>query len=238
MTPKVGLIRLISVDEAYKYITARDFPAEAILGTTLDIRSLGRSGFAIKTQVGTVLIDPSDEYLSTPQEDPNTIVAYSRTNHKPRVSPPGIRKLIEGPGEYEIGGVSIRGIATVADDTSNSKGINTCYSIDADGVVLCSTGAIAQQPDALAGQAIGKPHILLIDPDASPMSADELSSLVRSVEANVIIPSGYDEGSSSPGSAMAELFTELGTKNPSATTRASYSKANMPENRTVVLLTR
>ena len=90
----------------------------------MEIRSLGRSGFEVKSAVGTVLVDPPEEALSGPFTDPNTIVAFSKRANR-RTAPNGVSKLIEGPGEFEIGSVSIRGVATPADDPAVSHEINT-----------------------------------------------------------------------------------------------------------------
>lgn len=202
----------------------------------MEIRSLGRSGFEIKSAVGTVLVDPPEEALSGPFTDPNTIVAFSkRTNH--RAAPNGVSKLIEGPGEFEIGSVSIRGVATPADDPAVSHEINTAYLIDADGVLVCSTGGLGSAPDTAAMQLLGKVNVLLIDPEQSPMSADELAATMRSFEPDVVVPSGYDSSAGKPGSLLGSLLSELGAKDLEPQSRVTLSRSSLPESRTTVLLT-
>lgn len=202
----------------------------------MEIRSLGRSGFEVKSAVGTVLVDPPSEALAGPFPDPNTIVAFSKRNEIPRVSPNGVAKMIEGPGEYEIGSLSIRGVATPANDPAVSHEINTTYVIDADTILVCTTGGLGSSPDATSMQQIGNVNVLLMDPEQSPMSADELASVVRNFEPDVVVPSGYDTSAGKPGSLLAELFAELGTKNLEPQSRISYSKASLPQSRTTVLL--
>ncbi len=202
----------------------------------MEIRSLGKSGFEVKGAVGTVLVDPPDVAAKGPFPDSNTIIAYSKRQHG-RTAPQGAAKLIEGPGEYEIGSVSIRGIATPADDPSASHEINTAYLIDADGILVCSTGGLGSTPDAVAMQQIGKVNVLLLDPEQSPMSADELAATMRSFEPDVIVPAGYDEAGAKPGKLQEELLSELGVKDLEPQSRVSYSRSSLPESRTTVLLT-
>lgn len=203
----------------------------------MEIRSLGRSGFEVKSTVGTVLIDPPDEAMSGPFPDPNTIMAFSKRSDVIRVTPPGVSKVIEGPGEYEIGGLSVRGVATPADNPEVSHEINTTYVIDADGVLVCSTGALGSAPDTVAVQQVGKVNVLLLDPEASPMSGDELAATMRTFEPSVVVPSGYDASTGKPGALQAELLKELGVKQIDPQNRLTVSKTTLPEERTTMVLT-
>lgn len=202
----------------------------------MEIRSLGRSGFEVKSAAGTVLIDPPSGALLGPFSDPNTIIAFSRRANLRRTIPRGVTKLIEGPGEYEIGNVSIRGVATPADDPSVSHEINTAYVIDADGVLVCSTGGLGSSPDTASMQQLGKVNVLLLDPEQSPMSGDDLAATVRNFEPDVVVPSGYDSSSGKPGPLLSSLLAELGVKNLEPQARVTLSKSSLPESRTTILL--
>ncbi len=201
----------------------------------MEIRSLGRSGFEVKSAVGTVLVDPPQEALAGPFTDPNTIVAFSKRETRRQV-PNGVAKMIEGPGEYEIGSISIRGVATPADDPATSHEINTAYLIDADGVSVCSTGHLGNPPDTVAMQQIGKVNVLLLDPEQSPMSADELAATMRNFEPDIVVPSGYDGAAAKPGKLLSELLSELGVKDLDPQAKVTLSRSSLPDSRTTVLL--
>lgn len=202
----------------------------------MEIRSLGRSGFEVKSAVGTVLVDPPAEALSGPFPDPNTIVAFSKRAEGIRETPSGVTKVLEGPGEYEIGGLSIRGVATPADEPSVSHEINTAYVIDADGVMVCSTGALGYAPDTVAVQQVGKVNVLLLDPEQSPLSGDELAATVRNFDPQLVVPSGFDSETGKPGRLLAELLNELGVKQVEPQNRMAVSRSSLPEERTTVVL--
>ena len=203
----------------------------------MEIRSLGRSGFEVKSAVGTVLVDPPPEALGGPFPDPNTILVFSKRAGGVREAPAGVAKVLEGPGEYEIGGVSIRGVATPADDPSVSHDINTAYVIDADGVMVCSAGALGSAPDTGAMQQVGKVNVLLLDPEQSPLSGDELAATVRYFDPELVVPSGFDTASGKPGRLQAELLSELGVKQVEPQPRMTVSRTSLPEQRTTVVLT-
>ncbi len=203
----------------------------------MEIRSLGRSGFVVKSGVGTVLIDPPAEALAGPLSDPNTIAAFSKRTSNNRVAPKGVAKVIEGPGEYEIGSVSIRGVATPSDDPTVSHDINTAYVIDADGVLVCSTGGLGSTPDTTSMQQLGKVNVLLLDPEQSPMSADELAAIMRSFEPDIVVPSGFDSAAGKPGTLLSSLLSELGVKELDPQPRMTVSRSSLPDSRTTVLLT-
>ncbi len=202
----------------------------------MEIRSIGRSGFEVKSAVGTVLVDPPENIASGRLSDPNTVVAYSKRQAN-RSVPSGAVKMIEGPGEYEIGSISIRGVATPADDPSVSREINTAYVIDADGVLVCSTGGLGSSIDTTAMQQLGKVNVLLLDPEQSPLSADELAATMRNFEPDVVVPSGYDTAADKPGNLLAGLLSELGVKDLEAQAKVSFTRASLPDSRTTVLLT-
>ena len=202
----------------------------------MDIRPLGRSGFEVKSSAGTVLIDPSPEQLTGPFPDSNTIVVFSLGRGRVSDSPAGVAQIIDGPGEYEVGGVSIRGVGTPADDPAVSRKINTVYVIDGDGVTVCSLGALGNPPDNIATQQIGKVNVLLLDPETTTMSADDVAGVARSLEPDVIAPAGYDADAGQPGAAMKALLNELGVKSTEAQPRLTVSRTTLPDQRTTVVL--
>lgn len=96
----------------------------------MEIRWLGNSTFEVKSSVGVVVVDHQGDIPPTSElEDENTVFVYSqgeRSSH-----PASDIQVLAGPGEYEIGGLSVRGVATPADDPAISHDINTVYVVDA-----------------------------------------------------------------------------------------------------------
>ena len=86
----------------------------------MEIRWLGNFTFEVRSSVGVVIVDYEGKLPSpTKVKDANTVFVYSGENDENHVS--NDFQVLTGPGEYEIGGLSIRGVATPADDPAISK---------------------------------------------------------------------------------------------------------------------
>lgn len=201
----------------------------------MEIRWLGNSTFEVKSSVGMVVVDHQGELPGAADlEDENTVFVYSqgeRASH-----PSGDNHVLSGPGEYEIGGLSVRGIATPADDPAVSKDINTVYVVDADGLQVASLGNPGHQPSAQSVQQISKVDILILNTESQGLEPDEMSAVIRNLEPKMIVPSGYDSESGKPSASMQRLLTELGVKEFEATSKLTVSKSGLPDERAVVVL--
>lgn len=99
---------------------------------------------------------------------------------------------IEGPGEYEIGGMFVRGFA--------SKGpgemINTIYTITIDGIKICNLGALASPDiDAEALEAIGTIDLLFLPVGEGCLSVKDASKLAANLEPKMVVPTCYSADS-------------------------------------------
>ena len=201
----------------------------------MEIRWLGNSTFEIRSSAGIVVVDHQGALPKTSElEDENTIFVFSQGDHVSH--PAGRHQVLTGPGEYEIGGLSVRGVATPADDPAISRETNTVYVVDADGMQVSSLGNPGFQPSAQSVQQISKVDVLLINTEAQGLELDELSTVIRNLEPKMIVPSGYDSDTGKPSPAMSRLLTELGVKEVEPTPRLSISRSGLPDERTVVVL--
>jgi L-ascorbate metabolism protein UlaG (beta-lactamase superfamily) len=72
-------------------------------------------------------------------------------------------KLLDGPGEYEIGGVFITGITTFADGKHGaSRGLNTIFTFDFAGLTVCHLGRLGHVPTQSQVEGLGAVNILLV----------------------------------------------------------------------------
>ena len=201
----------------------------------MEIRWLGNSTFEVKSSVGVVIVDhQGDIPPASKLEDENTVFVYSKGER--RSHPESDSQVLSGPGEYEIGGLAIRGVATPADDPAISHDINTVYVVDADGLQVATLGNPGYQPSAQSVQQISKVDILIINTESQGLESDEMSSVIRNLEPKMIVPSGYDAATGKPSAAMQRLLTELGVKEFEATSKLTVNKTGLPDERVVVVL--
>ncbi|MBI2005111.1 MBL fold metallo-hydrolase [Patescibacteria group bacterium] len=122
---------------------------------------------------------------------------------------------IQGPGEYEVKGVAVRGFASEtsydlsAGKAGGERGLNTVYSILFEGMNLVFLGALgnlALSKEAL--QELDDIDILFVPIGGSGMlDASEAYKLAVQLEPKAVVPMGYDlpSGRCEPGALKAFL---------------------------------
>ena len=201
----------------------------------MEIRWLGNSTFEVRSSVGVVVVDHQGEIPEASQlPDENTVFAFSQGDHTSHSDSDS--QVLTGPGEYEIGGISVRGVATPADDPAISRDINTVYVVDADGLQVATLGNPGHQPSAQSVQQISKVDILVVNTESQGLEPEEMSAVIRNLEPKMIVPSGYDSESGKPSAAMQKFLTELGVKEFDAASKLTVSKSSLPDERAVVVL--
>jgi len=105
----------------------------------------------------------------------------------------GVSRTLAGPGEYEIGGVFITGVATFRDRKHGAEaGQNIVYAVNVNGVVVCHLGEIGHTPTQTQVEALGSVNVLLIPVGLpgglTPAMASEIVSLI---EPDIVVPMNY-----------------------------------------------
>lgn len=99
--------------------------------------------------------------------------------------------VIDGPGEYEIGGTFVRGFESVGPDSK----INTIFTTTIDGIKLCHLGGLAQaELSEKVLEEIGGIDILFVPIGKEFLSAKAANKLATAMEAKMIIPVLDDNG--------------------------------------------
>ena len=163
----------------------------------MDITFLGHSCFRLRGEKATVVTDPYDSdmvglKLARLSADILTI-SHDHTDHNNADLVSGVKKVVSGPGEYEIQGVSIIGIATFHDDKKGKlRGKNTVYVIEIDGLRVAHLGDLGHKLDEPTLERIGTIDILMIpvggEYTIGPQQAVEIARVIEPV---VVIPMHY-----------------------------------------------
>lgn len=98
--------------------------------------------------------------------------------------------IINGPGEYEIGGVFVNGIHTNNKDKSiDSDEQNTLYVFDFDGINIIHFGGIDRVPNQSEIEELGNVHVALVPIGGnSTLNAVKAAELVNLISPNIVIP--------------------------------------------------
>ncbi len=102
--------------------------------------------------------------------------------------------VISGPGEYEVGGIFIKGFGTETTYDKEKK-INTVFSVMFEGINLCFLGSLASV-DALSREVkegLGEIDVLFAPVGgADTLSAADAYKLTLALEAKVVIPMDFE----------------------------------------------
>ncbi|EKD62462.1 MAG: Zn-dependent hydrolase of the beta-lactamase fold-like protein, partial [uncultured bacterium] len=164
----------------------------------MEITYLGHASFRIKGKTAVVVTDPFDPVMlgmKFPHVDADIVtVSHNHADHNMAnlVAAPvgGSKKVITGPGEYEIKGVSVLGFPTFHDDKNGElRGKNTVYVIYLDGYALCHLGDLGHTLSEETINQIGDVDILFVPVGGFfTLDVEKAIEVVHSIEPKVIIP--------------------------------------------------
>lgn len=163
----------------------------------MDITYLGHSSFKIKTKTATVVTDPFDPQMVgfkySGVEGDIVTVSHNHADHNAYAKVGGVKKILEGPGEYEISGVSIMGFPSFHDTKGGEeRGKNTIYVIEADGLRIAHLGDLGHVISDEIIDEMGSIDILMIPVGGfytiNPKEAVEVCS---KIDPYFIIPMHY-----------------------------------------------
>jgi len=154
----------------------------------------------------------------------------------------GLRSVVRtlaGPGEYEIGGLFVTGIATSRSRNGDAKtAVNVVYSMNCNGVVVCHLGEVGVAPTQTQIELMGDVNILLmpvgIPGGLTPALASEIVSLV---EPDIVVPMNYaTDGLLVPRESVVRFLKEMGIAHANPVSSLKITAGEMPEETQVVLL--
>ena len=209
---------------------------------SVDITWLGHSCFRIKGSQATVITDPFPPDLGYSLGKPSArivTVSHQHPAHSYVTGVSGVQRVVAGPGEYEIGGVLIIGIATFHDNERGSKrGKNTVYLIEVDGISVCHLGDLGHVLTADQVEEIDVVDVLLLPVGGySTLNAAMAAEVVRQLEPKAVVPMHYKTPVLSRELDPVEKFLrEMGAEGIKSQPKLSVTRSNLPISTQVFLL--
>jgi L-ascorbate metabolism protein UlaG (beta-lactamase superfamily) len=208
----------------------------------MDITWLGHSCFLIKGKEQIVVTDPCPPDLGYHIGEPEADIVTLSHFHAGHSYVQGIAdtpKRIKSPGEYEIGGTFITGIASFHDDKKGEvRGKNTIYTIEMDGIVLCHLGDLGHPLDSHLTDEIGDVGILLLPVgNVSTIPVDAAMEIVRRLEPAIVIPMHYKtEAFTGNLSPVDGFLDKMGARGLEPRPKLSITSSSLSGSTQVVLL--
>jgi L-ascorbate metabolism protein UlaG (beta-lactamase superfamily) len=187
----------------------------------------------------TVVTDPYNGNLGLPalklKADVVTI-SHDARGHNYVEAVSGYQHAFSGPGEYEVGGVFVTGIATPQEA---GRARNVLYLFDYNGLTIAHLGDMEKVPSPTQMEALEQVNVLLVPVGGgNSLNAAQAAELVSMLEPNIVVPMHYQIPNLALNLDGVERFLkEMGVTEPAQEATLKVTATNMPEETQVVLLT-
>ena len=208
----------------------------------MEIVWYGHSCFRLKTRGAIVVTDPcgKDVGYNIPRIRADIVtVSLNHPDYNNCALVQGDPKVINGPGEYEVKGAFITGIAT---NLKKSKGPerlkNTIYLFDFDGLTVCHLGNLDHVPSQAQIQVLSDIDVLLIPVGAvTTLNANQAAEMIGLLEPQIVIPMHYKtrvvKAKLEPVSKFLKL---IGLPEASPRESLEIDKSSLPSETQVIVL--
>jgi L-ascorbate metabolism protein UlaG (beta-lactamase superfamily) len=196
----------------------------------------------VERGLATVVTDPFDASvgLSPPKLRADVItISHDAPGHNHLGAVKGERRVIQGAGEYEIGGVFITGITMNVPVAGNGRP-NTLYVFEFEGLTVAHLGDLAFVPSQPQIEDLGVVDVALVPVGGgSALTPSQAAEVVSLIEPKIVVPMHYKTGKEILKLGPASRFlSEMGIGQLEPIGVLKVSKAGLSEETQVVLLER
>ena len=209
----------------------------------MEISWLGHSCLQVRGHGVTLITDPYDESLGLSMGRPSAdivTVSHSHPHHSHWEGVEGHPRVLQGPGEYEIGNFYISGMATAHNHHEGKRQINTVFAIHAEGLMLCHLGDLDRMLSPRQIEELGQTDILFVPAGGvCTISTSSVAELVNLVDPRIVIPLHYrTEEVRVDLQPLDPFLDDMGVTEPTHTSRFNVTTSNLPRDLQVVVLER
>lgn len=216
----------------------------------MEITYLGHSCFRLKGNLGTVITDPFDSFVgfSLPSASADIVtVSHDHQDHNHYQSINGTARrdrpfIVDHPGEYEVGGISVFGVKTDHDAHGGvERGSNIVFTVLIDDLKVCHLGDLGHALTQEQLTEIGQVDVLLL-PVGGVFTIDPSQALkiAQALEPSYLIPMHYktpkhDQKVFGEMASLEDFLQEYGSA-PAPEAKLVVNKDRLPEEMEMVVL--
>jgi len=215
----------------------------------MTITYLGHSCFKLKGKRGTVLLDPYSAKVGFALPTTSADIVTMSHDHYDHNYSAGVTGTVRRPqpflitqaGEYEVGGISVFGIATCHDNEAGSvRGSNVVFTVLIDEVRVCHLGDLGHMLTPQQVEEIGGVDVLLC-PVGGEFTIDAPTALkvIHQLEPAIVIPMHYHTAQHAADLAklqpLSSFTQEYGTE-PQPVSKLEVRPTQLPEETELVVL--
>jgi L-ascorbate metabolism protein UlaG (beta-lactamase superfamily) len=187
----------------------------------MDIEYKGGNCVVFTVKKNTIFVDPKLSDLNLKDQGANATVQLAT---QPQFEAPHGEDtlVINGPGEYEVANISIRGVAARAHmDASEDGKKATMYSLAAEDISVAIVGHVHPDVDEDQLEEIGVIDVLVVPVGGGGYTLDATGAveLIRKINPKIVIPTHYADSATTYPVPQADL--DLFVKELGATVETS-----------------
>jgi len=213
----------------------------------MEITWYGHSCFRLtERNMATVVTDPFDNksigYSALKLKSDIVTVSHDAPGHNNTDAVKGVSHVIDGAGEFEIGGVFVTGVQSDGGGTGKKKSKdsarNTIYVFDYDGITVAHLGDLKQTPAQSEIESLGTINVALVPVGGGGgLNAAKAAEVISLIEPNIVIPMHY----STPAVKIAldslnKFVKEMGLSKPESQPSLKVTRSGLPDETHVVVL--
>jgi L-ascorbate metabolism protein UlaG (beta-lactamase superfamily) len=208
----------------------------------MEIIWYGHACFRLKDKNSTVVTDPFDKSLGLPLPRPKAdivTISHQSPHHNYTAGIKDSFKVIDGPGEYEIGGTFITGIRMVS-TKQNANGAlpNNVFVFYMEDLAICHLGDLNQVPTQSQVEGMGSINVLMVPVGGKKaLNAAQAAEVISLIEPDIVIPMHYQlPGITIDLDPVSKFLKEMGVTKAEPESVLKLAKSNLPEETQIVLL--
>lgn len=208
----------------------------------MEINWYGHACFRLKDRNLTIVCDPYDKSigLALPRLKADIVtISHDAPGHSYAEAVKDWRKVFSGPGEYEVEGVFITGIATAhGKDQAGLADPSTVFIFEFPDMTVAHLGDLGHVLTESQVEAMPNIDVLLIPVGGQrTLDAAMAAEVIGIVEPRIVIPMHYRmEGTPEHLDSLDRFLKEMGVPAPEPVAALRITKAQLPEETQVVVM--
>lgn len=207
----------------------------------MEVQYYGANCVRISTKKASILIDDNLENLGLASATKDGDIVLKTFNHPDGKKSPKI--VIDTPGEFEVSGVSVKGIAARAHMDDPKEHTATMYKLNVGDFRIAVTGHVFADLNDDQLEALGTIDILIVPIGNSGYTLDSVgaSKVIRKIEPKLVIPTHFADSAINyevPQQTLEEAMKELPFEMKEAVPKLKLKESDLSEVTELVILER
>lgn len=207
----------------------------------MEITWYGMACFRLRSRALTIVTDPFDSSLglSMPRLRADIVtVSHEVPGHNNVPAVRGYEHVFNGPGEYEVNGVFVNGVATHHRGEVGQRQRNTAFLFEFDDLAICHLGDLGVLPDRDQVELLSGADVLLLPVGGGDiLDAAKAVEVVTELEPKIVIPMHYALPSLTLKLADVDRFLkEMGVPRPDPVSLIKLTRSDLTSEEPQVIL--